>query len=319
MRYSLMWLVVGSLVLAGCGGYSSPGAGMKTKGGAKDKGRDEQDRAGHADGEVAFGAARGPAAGAQKEKKPEPRKIIYTGRVELVVQDFEDAIEGMDAALKDQGGYVSSSEVTGEPGQPRSGQWTLRIPVDKFATFLKALGRLGELRNQRIDSEDVTDRYFDTKAEVANLEVREEALRKLYKEKIAGSKLTDLLEVDRELNNVRGQINLRKGQLQRWDKLVEYATVTLTIRDRKGYVPPESPNFRTRIGRTFQGSIDALVAVGKALVLTAVALAPWMGVLLVFALAVWIPVRLFAPRRKHQPPPPPAVEVVEAPPEPPAP
>ncbi len=149
---------------------------------------------------------------------------------------------------------------------------------------------------------------------MTNLEAREQALRQLYKEKIAGSKLTDLLEVDRELNNVRTHINVIKGHLQRWDKLIEYATVILTLRDRKGYVPPTSPDFGTSIGRTFYGSLDLLVSTGKGLLLAIVALGPWLAVLAVLLTVGLIPIR--AHRRKKllpevrphssapQPPPP---------------
>jgi hypothetical protein len=241
-------------------------------------------------------AERPQAAKGAVKQKVDPRKIIYSGRVELVVEDFDKAEAGLQTVLHEQKGYISAAEVTGEPGEPRFGTWTLRIPTENFEAFLTGVKELGELRKQSRDTEDVTDRYYDTRAEVTNLEAREQALRQLYKEKIAGSKLTDLLEVDRELNNVRTQINVRKGQLQRWDKLVEYATITLTMRDRKGYVPPTSPDFGTSIGRTFHGSIELLVSTGKALLLAIVALAPWLVVLAVLGVVGLIPVRAY--RRK---------------------
>jgi hypothetical protein len=306
MRLSLLWFV-GLALLFGCAGDKAGSHKDKGKGGprreaANDKAAPEAAQApAVAGGKQPQGGERAP----QKDKKAQPRLIIYTGQVELIVADFEEARVKMMAALKEQDGYVSGSEVTGQPGEPRYGRWTLRIPVAKFETFLDELARLGELRRQTLDSEDVTDRYFDTKAEVANLEARQEALRKLYQEKIGGSKLTDLLEVDRELSNVSGQINLRKGQLQRWEKLVEFATITLTLRDRRGYVPPESPDFGTTVGRTFHSSIDALVSTGKGIVLVAVAVGPWLGVLLVLFAAVWFPVRYFTRRSRSRIPPPP--------------
>jgi hypothetical protein len=39
------------------------------------------------------------------------------------------------------------------------------------------------------------------------------------------------------------------------------------------------PDFSSTIGRTFQGSLDALVLFGKGIVLMVVALAPWLVVL----------------------------------------
>jgi hypothetical protein len=325
MRLSIVWLIVGiAVLLAGCGDakqapMTEVARQSKGIGGAKDKKAPAGGQAPAAAAEVKQEKA---LAGEVKEdrrdgnakKRNAPRKIIYTGQAELVVQDFDEALDALEVILRENGGYIAGKTVTGEPGQPRYGRWTLRIPEANFETFLTAIAKRGEMRQQTLESEDVTDRYFDTKAEVANLEAREDALRKLYKEKIAGSKLTDLLEVDRELNNVRGQINVRKGQLQRWDNLVEYATLTLTIRDRKDYVPPTSPDFGTTLGRTFQASLEALVWAGKGFVLVVVALAPWLAVLAVLALAVWLPIRFFTKTQykpvrqaaaKPQPPPPP--------------
>jgi hypothetical protein len=245
------------------------------------------------------GQAADEAAGAgAARQRVDARKLIYTGHVELIVDDFDKAETGLQTILNEQKGYISAAEVTGQPGEPRFGTWTLRIPAEGFEEFLAAVKSLGELRKQTRDTEDVTDRYHDTRAEVVNLEAREQALRQLYKEKIAGSKLTDLLEVDRELNNVRTQINVRKGQLQRWDKLIEYATVILTMRDRKGYVPPTSPDFGTTIGRTFYGSLELLVSAGKALVLAAVALGPWLVALGVLFVVGFVPARAF---RRNKP------------------
>jgi hypothetical protein len=253
--------------------------------------------------------------------KVDPRKIIYTGRVELIVDDFDKAESGLQTLLGEQQGYISSAEVTGQPGEPRFGTWTLRIPTENFEGFLTGVKELGELRKQTRDTEDVTDRYHDTRAEVKNLEAEEAAFRKrLEKIEGAGNKGSDILEVMREVHRVRREIDLRKGQLQRWDKLVEYATITLTMRDRKGYVPPTSPDFGTSIGRTFHGSIEMLVSTGKALVLALVALAPWLVVLAVLCFVGLIPVRAYrrkrpvlealpaSPDEPPSPPPPPPSE-----------
>jgi hypothetical protein len=55
--------------------------------------------------------------------------------------------------------------------------------------------------------------------------------------------------------------------------------VTVKLLDRRDYKPPVLPDFGGTVGRTFEGSINALVVFGKAIVLTVVALAPWLVVL----------------------------------------
>jgi hypothetical protein len=233
--------------------------------------------------------ARDPAeAAARKQKeaakaKPVERKIIYTATIEVIVEDFDQASSAMLDLLKERGGYVAHSDVDNMPGAPRQGTWTVRVPAERFDEFRTSLSKLGEVRRNKVDSDDVTDRYYDTEAAVKNKEAREKALRELYKQKLAGSKLEDLLAVDREINAVRTEINVGKGRLQRWDKEVAFSTATITLRDRKGYVPPLLPDFTSRIGRTFADSVDALLWAGKELVLIVVALIPWLVVLAILA------------------------------------
>jgi hypothetical protein len=294
MRFTLLLC----LLLFGVGCASSKLA-PPPKGGKKEA-RGEKEKGGEPD--VDEGRAKEPGRAGRKGAKPAPRKIIYTAEVEVIVDEFEDAEEKLLHLLEERDGYIAKSEVQGTPGVARLGVWTLRVPAEKFAPFLKAVGRLGELRRDSLDSQDVTDSYYDLKADVRNLEAREEALRKLYVEKIAGSKLEDLLAVDRELAQVRGRINKARGQIQRWDKETAFSTAVVTLRDRKDYVSPIVPDYGTRLGRAFQASVEGLVEAGKFLVLAFVVLAPWVLVLGLLAAPVWVVARR---RQRRAPPAPP--------------
>ncbi|HEV3260706.1 MAG TPA: DUF4349 domain-containing protein, partial [Gemmataceae bacterium] len=141
-----------------------------------------------------------------------------------------------------------------------------------------------------------TDKYYDLQAHIKTNEVEEEGLQKLYLEKSASAKLPDLIPIRHELREIRGEIEAQKGQLTRWDKETQYATVTVNLQDRKDYVPPTSPDFGTSIARTFQGSIGALVDFGKAIVIAAVALAPWLPLLAAVIVPVWLLFRRLARR-----------------------
>ena len=76
------------------------------------------------------------------------------------------------------------------------------------------------------------------------------------------------------------------------------ATYDITIQERKGYVPPEAPNFDTRLGRTWGNSVDALRTFGQIVVLVIVALVPWLPVVAVVVAPLWL-----LGRRWHRPSP----------------
>ena len=209
--------------------------------------------------------------------KAAPRKIIYTGIVDLIVEDFDKSEQEMRQLVAENGGYVDSSDIYNQPGAPRSGTWTVRVPTKNFEAFLQALVKFGEVRKRTTNSQDVTDAYYDSAARLKADETEEKSLLALL-EKTQG-KVEDILRVREQLRTVRGQIEQRKSQLQRWDKDVDLATVTVKLLDRRDYKPPVLPDFGGTVGRTFEGSINAMVIFGKAIVLTVVALAPWVAVL----------------------------------------
>ena len=214
---------------------------------------------------------------AADEAKPTPRKIIYTGLVDLIVDDFDDSERQLRQLVEEQQGYLADSDIYNRPGSPRSGSWTVRVPTRNFPAFMQALGKFGEIRKRTTTSQDITDTYYDRAARLKADETEEKSLLALL-EKTQGN-VEDILKVREQVRMVRGHIEENKSQLQRWDKDVDLATVTVQLLDRRDYKPPLMPDFGSTVGGTFRGSIEALVAVGKGLLLAVVALAPWLAIL----------------------------------------
>jgi hypothetical protein len=265
--------------------------------------------------ELAMAGAKGGMPQNKQEVKEEtPRKIIYTGTVDLIVEDFDKVQEELTRLINDMKGYVAASDMQGERGTPRSGRWTLRVPVANFDALVAAITKLGETRRNSRDSQDITEGYYDLKERLKTYQIEEEGLRKLYQEKAPTSKLEELAVLRRELTQIRSEIEQMTGKLKRWDNQVELATIIVSIHDRKDYVPPVVPDFGGSVGRTFQGSIEALISAGKGLVLGVVALAPWLVVLGVLGAPVWWRLRRISRKRKSTSPlPQPAVAPPPAP------
>jgi hypothetical protein len=250
---------------------------------------------GHATDEAA--APANAAAKAAKDAAPVARRIVHTAQLELLADDIEAASHALLALVEEYKGFVAGSETGGAPGQPRSGSWTVRVPVAKYPEFVEAVGKLGERLHAHTDAKDVTEEFVDTEARLKNKRVEEERLQDHLKN--STGKLEEILTVERELARVRGEIEQAQGHMQKLASLSDLATVTVSLRERKSYTPPESPAFSSLIGRTFGDSLDMLVRAGKAVVLVAVAITPWLPVLGVIVGSAW----LFS-RRKRVPSPP---------------
>ena len=241
--------------------------------------------------------------------KATPRKIIYTGLVDLIVDDFDGSEGQLRQLVEENEGYIADSDIYNQPGSPRSGTWTVRVPTKQFTGLMQALIKLGEVRKRTTNSKDITDAYFDSAARLKADEAEEKSLLGLL-EKTQG-RVEDILKVRDQLRTVRGQIEQNKSQLQRWDKDVDLATVTVKLLDRRDYSPPLMPDFGSTVGRTFRGSIEALVSFGKGIILVVVALAPWLAVLGLFVAPAWL---IWRRRRAADTDIPEAIPQAEAPP-----
>jgi hypothetical protein len=223
------------------------------------------------------------------------RKIVYRADVDLVVEQFDPLPEQIEAAVKQHGGFVSASNITGSPGSPRSGRWTIRVPVDRFVEFLAAVRQLGEVRSINSTSDDVTAEYYDIEARIRNKQQEEERLLKLLAD--ATGKLAEILAVERELSRVRGEIEQAQGRLRMLKDVTELTTVTVSVTEIKNYVPDQAPTYLTRVRRALGTSTTAFVSTVQALSLVMVALVPWLPVPLVLVLIIVMVRRLRRRRR----------------------
>ncbi len=283
-------LVVAVLWVAGCTNANMPHDADQV---ASPKRADMQVAQGRV--EQANPAAKDPADAPRPPADPLPRKIIHTADVSLVVSDFEVAANRLMQLVAAAHGFVAKSDITGSAGAPRSGRWRIRLPVAQYQDFLTSIVDLGVLQKNTTDSQDVTEEYYDVEARIKNKRVEEDRLLK-HLEKSTG-KLEEILQVEKELSRVRGEIEQMQGRMRVLTNLSELTTVTVTLQEIKDYVPPQAPTFGGRASETFSNSLDALVSLGKGLALFAVGITPWLPVIAILVMPAWVVVRRNSRRR----------------------
>ncbi len=221
-----------------------------------------------------------------------PRKIIYTADVTLVAETLASAQQKLTRLVQTHKGYVAETEIDGSSGAPRRGRWKVRIPVDRYNAFMAEVAKIGEVQTIRSDSQDVSAEYYDLEARLANKRVEEKRLVKHLEQSTA--RLRDILEVEREISRVRGEIEQMQGRLRVLSNQTELTTVTVNINEVKDYVPPVPTTFAARVSRTFSESLQVLRDVLVGLALFIIALVPW----LVIAALIGLPLKRFLKRRK---------------------
>lgn len=219
------------------------------------------------------------------------RKIIYTATVELAVEDFTGTPERVAELARKFDGYLAGSNLSGETGESRRGSWTIRVPVERFEEFVKSAKGLGEVMRATTDSRDVSEEYYDVEARIRNKTKEEERLIALLEER--PGKLEDVIAIERELSRVREELERMQGRMRVLADMTSLTTVELSIVEIRNYQPAEAATLATQVRRTWDGSLASLVSAGKATLLTAVAVAPWLPLA-----AVVLGVPVFFARRK---------------------
>jgi PKD repeat protein len=139
------------------------------------------------------------------------RMVVRTGSMQLVVSDVAGSMDQVARIAEDNGGYVVSSQKS-KNGDRTIGNISIRIIAtnyDKTITALRALAL--DVVNESSVSQDVTQEYVDLGSTLKNLQATDAQLLKIME---TATKTQDVLDVQRQLTDVEGQIEQTKGRMQ---------------------------------------------------------------------------------------------------------
>lgn len=156
-------------------------------------------------------------------------RIIRTGSMQLEVRDVPTALRTARDGIRAMGGYIGASETYDEVGRPFA-TITYRIPVDRWEDALDLLrglnGQTTKVVAERTEAVEVTGAVLDLEARIANLRASETALQKIAADAV---RVTDVLEVEARLTQVRGEIESLSAQLKDLEDRADFATLTVSF------------------------------------------------------------------------------------------
>ncbi len=222
------------------------------------------------------------AAAAKAALDPQPhddRKVIRTGKLEVVVSTYESARTQLEEIVKASGGYIDSTHVERAESRVSDATIVIRIPADSFESVLPELRQLGEVASETTNAADITDQYVDTEARLASDQQLEKRLLELATAR--NGNLEQILGVERELARVRGEIESFQGHLKMWNDQVSLSTLSLELSTKRAELPPpEPPTLGSQTKGAFHDSVAALRGFGEWCLINGVALLPWLVLLI---------------------------------------
>jgi hypothetical protein len=215
--------------------------------------------------------------------------VIRTATLQIVARDFAAARASVESIVADSGGFVDHLTVTGDTERARVLRGAVRVPSDRMRDALNQLRALGQVIEDTQGSQDVTDQIVDLDARLATARATEQRLTALLRDRTG--RLSDVLEVERELTRVRLDIERLDAEKNNVTRRVSYATINLGITEERKASLDGPLSLATRLKVAAVDGIEAALDSIAAVVLFALRAGPALLVWgTVFGLA-WLTVR----------------------------
>ena len=154
------------------------------------------------------------------------QKLIRTGNVSIEVQSVSDAEDKITAWAKSLGGYITNSNTW----QNGAG-FTVRIPSSRFDEAMSQVGSFGRITNRSVSSQDVSDNYYDMKSRLETKYILRDKLQSYLSD---AKDIKDLLEVERQLNEVIEDIESTESRFKRLSGQIDYSTIYINMSFERG-------------------------------------------------------------------------------------
>ncbi len=170
------------------------------------------------------------------EFQDDQRDVISTASMSIEVDVVTEATASVRMIAEAHGGFIENLSTSGV-GNRQSASITVRLPQDRFDAAVEQLSRLGDVPNQNINSEDVTEEFIDLKARLNASTREEQSLLSLLER---ADSVADVLGIERELSRVRSQIERLQGQINFLQNRIDLSTIHISLFSRASTGTPPS-------------------------------------------------------------------------------
>ena len=245
----LIALVLALTMLAGCGTSSAPA--MR-----------EEAAMDYAIAET-WAAAEAPAAGTLTSmsdsnlQEPSPdQKLIKRVNMDAETEDLEALLPQLLQEISALNGYVESQEVYNGSSYStyryRNARLTIRVPAENLEGLVAQVKGASNVVSYNESVEDVTLTYVDMETRILVLETERDRLLELMEK---AETMSDLLEIEARLTDVRSTLESINSQLKVLQNQVSYATIELYINQVKAYTEVEEQTVWQRIASGFKKNL----------------------------------------------------------------
>lgn len=224
--------------------------------------------------------------------------IVQTATLNIVAKNYDEASAAIEKLTKTRGGYIEKLDAKAQTGNARELSVALRVPAKQLELFLADLRQLGHVEQESQSNEEVSAQYVDLQARLRVAQATERRLIELLG--VRTGRLEDVLDAERELARVRGEIESMQGQSALLAHQVTYASVQVEL-DEEYHEKLHSDSTGTKLWNAgitgLQDLKDGVVGVLIFALNYGLVILFWLGII---ALPTWLVWRRFRPHRASQ-------------------
>ena len=190
------------------------------------------------------------------------RKVIYSGSMSLQVKDLDETHKKVVAKVDDMKGYISEDVVDNSYGY-QNNRMTIRVPKEQFYPMVSWLEENAlYVESKQLNANDVTEEFVDLSARLKNEKEAEETYREILK---SAKSISEVLEVQRYINNIREEIEATEGRLKYLSDQTSYSTLTLSFYEDKEVMHGRPKSFgekvAERLGYGWEGLLNFILGI----------------------------------------------------------
>ena len=227
---------------------------------------------------------------------PANAKVIYSADLTLESTEFDDAAARLNALVTELGGYFESSSVDNY-GSYRSADYIVRVPAESFDKLCTSAGGIGNLTSIYRRKDDVSESYYDTDS---RLQTQKTKLARLQELLANAESMEDIITIESAISDTELAIDQLTGTLRRYDSLIGYSTVNISLREVYKLSDMEQApiTFGDRLSAAFRRGCTGFVDGVQDFVLAVAR--NWAGILLFLALCAAVIVCITRIRRSRR-------------------
>lgn len=200
------------------------------------------------------------------------RLVVKTGKMTIESDKYDEAEKKITEITNSLGGLIVTSTSSANATGKKQGVITIKVPSKDFDKLVTEVSAVGKVSSQNINSSDVTEEYIDLEARQKTQKELEERLYKLLQDKT--TRLSDVLEVEQKLSDVRQKIESTEGRMKFLKSQADYSTLTISIFEPSLLETSSGGGFFYELGQAIKSGMKGFTKVLASVITILIAIIP---------------------------------------------